>query len=94
MACNDYCWRAYCLFVARVVTFAPERVIIIITNIQGQIIMKGTIILVKDAVISISMISRAANVFAARLVRHRSAACEFSRGRFDVSPCILVIMQV
>ena len=59
----------YCLFVARGVTFAPERseganmllqgpqinnisdcVIIIITNIQGQIIMKSTINLVNDAV--------------------------------------------
>ena len=36
---------------------------------------------------------RAANVFAARLVRHRSVACEFSRGRFDVWPCILVIIN-
>ena len=42
--------------------------------------------------ISISMIRRAANIFAARLVRHRPAACEFSRGRFDVWPCVLVIM--
>ena len=42
--------------------------------------------------ISISMISSAANVFAARLVRDRPTACEFSRGRFDVWPCILVIM--
>ena len=34
--------------------------------------------------VSISMISRAANVFAARLVRHRPAACEFSREPFDL----------
>ena len=38
------------------------------------------------------MISRAAKVFAAQLVRHRSAACEFSRGRFDVWPRIVVII--
>ena len=44
--------------------------------------------------ISISMISRAANVFAARLVRHRPAACKFSRGRFDVWPSLLVIIIV
>ena len=43
--------------------------------------------------ISISMISRATNVFAARLVRHRPVACEFSRGQFDVWPCILVIIN-
>ena len=46
--------------------------------------MKGTINLVKDAVISISMISRAAaNLFATRPVRHRPTTCEFSRGQLD-----------
>ena len=41
------------------------------------------------------MISRAANIFAARLALHQPAACEFSRGgRFDVWPCILVIHTI
>ena len=44
--------------------------------------------------VSISIISRAADVFAAWLVRHRPAACEFSKGRFDVWPCTLVIMII
>ena len=49
--------------------------------------MKGTINLVKDAVISISMISRAAaNLFATRPVRHRPTTCEFSRGQLDDWP--------
>ena len=39
------------------------------------------------------MISRAANVFAAQLVRHRPATYKFSRGQFDVCLCILVIMH-
>ena len=52
------------------------------------------LIWLKMQFISISMISRAANVFAARLVRHRPAACKFSRGRFDVWPSLLVIIIV
>ena len=31
-------------------------------------------------------------VFVDQLVHHRPVACEFSRGQFDVWPCILVIM--
>ena len=49
---------------------------------------KELLIWLKMQFISISMISRAANVFAARLVRHRPAACELSRARFDIWPCI------
>ena len=57
-----------------------------LANLQGQIIMKGTTAPHANA------ISGAANVFAARLGRHRPAVCEFSRGRFDVWSCILVII--
>ena len=51
--------------------------------------MKGTINLVKDAVHWHFNDHQDCNyVFAARLVRH------WSRGRFDVWPCILVILAV
>ena len=67
--------------------YAHQKSCYYISNIQLRLKMQTWL---KMQFISISMINRAANVFAARLVHHRPAACEFSSGQFDVWPCLLV----